>query len=67
MNSKAQILELLRKLAAQEQTAIILISDDLTEMEAICGRVLVLRQGRVGAEIVGDDVTEQRLYEELVA
>ncbi len=67
VDSKSQILDLLRGLATRENTAIIIISDDLGELESICGRVVVMRRGRIATELVDDEVGEERLYEELIA
>jgi ribose transport system ATP-binding protein len=44
--------------------AIVLGSSDFEEVAAICDRVLVLRDGAIGAELIGDDVKWNRLFAE---
>jgi ribose transport system ATP-binding protein len=44
--------------AATEGAAVVISSSDLEELTDLCGRVLVLVEGRVVAELVGDEVTE---------
>jgi ribose transport system ATP-binding protein len=39
-------------------------SSDLQELEAVCGRVLVLRDGRIAAELEGKDITADRMFAE---
>ena len=45
MTIQAQILDTLRRINRQEGTAILLISHDLGVVRALCGRVVVMRQG----------------------
>jgi len=52
VGAKAQIHALLRELAAGG-TALLLASSELPELLALCTRVLVLREGRVVAELAG--------------
>ncbi len=60
--AKREILELLRA-AAQDGAAILLCSTDHEEVAHVATRVLVLRDGRVRAELTGDDVNEQAVLE----
>ena len=57
VGSKRAIYELLTSLAAQGR-GVLLISSDVEEILGLAHRVLVMRQGRVAAELTGDDVTE---------
>jgi ribose transport system ATP-binding protein len=50
---KADIYQQLAK-AAQEGAAVIIASTDVEELASVCDRVLVLRNGRVAAELRGD-------------
>jgi ribose transport system ATP-binding protein len=57
---KEEIFRLIRALAA-EGNAIIFISSELAELERVCGRVLVLREGRAVRMLEGDEVTEREI------
>jgi ribose transport system ATP-binding protein len=65
VGAKERIYSLLRQTAAAG-TAILMASSDLQELEAVCGRVIVLRDGRIAAELEGSDITADRLFAESV-
>jgi len=44
---KREIWELLRKLATQEQVTLFLCSHDAAEIQAVCDRIAILRQGKL--------------------
>ena len=54
-----QILDLLKKIAKETHTAIILVSHDLGVIMSMCSRVLVMKEGR----IVEDGDAKQIFYE----
>jgi L-arabinose transport system ATP-binding protein len=60
VGAKAEIHALIRALA-HEGVAILLISSELPEVLALSARVVVMREGRVVAEMVHADATEQRV------
>lgn len=66
VGSKHEILEMLRARADQGM-AIIVISDDVPELLAVCHRVVVVRRGRLVAELAGANLTESTILGELVA
>jgi ribose transport system ATP-binding protein len=71
MGTKAEIYQLLRDLTASG-SSVLLYSTDNGELINMCDRILVLRQGRVQAEIGGDTMSETNLVraslgEEVVA
>jgi simple sugar transport system ATP-binding protein len=66
IGSKHDILAMLRA-KGRDGMGIIVISDDVPELVAVCHRVLVVRLGRVTDELVGDRLTEEAILRELVA
>ncbi|MCS5721570.1 sugar ABC transporter ATP-binding protein [Herbiconiux sp. CPCC 203407] len=47
--------------ASAAGAAVLVCSSDAKELVRLCDRVLVLREGRVAAELSGDELTERRL------
>jgi simple sugar transport system ATP-binding protein len=66
VGSKREIMSLLQQLSS-DGTAIIVISDDVSELVEVCDRVLVMRHGEVATELLGDELDEDRITQELVA
>jgi simple sugar transport system ATP-binding protein len=64
VGSKHEILDLLRAKAG-EGIGIVVISDDVPELVAVCHRVLVVREGRIIDELAGDRLTEDEIVKEL--
>lgn len=62
VGAKAEIYRIIDSLTARGVTVLINSSED-RELVTVCDRVLVLFEGVVRAEIVGDDITEERLVE----
>lgn len=60
VGAKAEIHRLMQRLAA-EGTAIILISSELPELLAMCHRILVLRDGRIVADLLQKEATKSKL------
>jgi ribose transport system ATP-binding protein len=60
VGTKAEIYQLLRKLAATG-AAIVFYSTDYDELIGCCDRVLVLYDGAVKRELVGEEITERAL------
>ncbi|MBO0729521.1 MAG: sugar ABC transporter ATP-binding protein [Acidimicrobiaceae bacterium] len=56
IGSRQAIYELLRR-QAEEGTAILLISSDVEEVIGLAHRVLVMRGGRIAAELTGSDIS----------
>ena len=46
---------------AKEGAAVILISTELEEIEGLCSRALVMREGAIVAELCGEHVTEANI------
>ncbi|EPZ43132.1 hypothetical protein N007_13830 [Alicyclobacillus acidoterrestris ATCC 49025] len=60
VGAKSEIYQLMNELTA-EGISIILVSSDLPELVAMSDRVLVLREGRIVRELVGDSITQHRI------
>jgi len=60
VGAKREIHDLLRALAARG-VAIVMVSSELPEILAMSDRVLVLREGRISAELSRDEATEERI------
>jgi ABC-type sugar transport system ATPase subunit len=60
VHAKAQIYRLIRELASSG-VAVIFVSSELEELSEVCDRVLVLRQGRIAEEVMGPDLTTEKL------
>lgn len=65
VGARAEIYELVRK-ATESGAAALVVASDFEELAAVCDRVLVLRHGRIAAELVGVDVTPHRLAQEAI-
>lgn len=62
IGAKAEIYRIINQQAALG-VAVILVSSDLPELVAMSDRVAVMRQGRIVAELTGDDLTQNRVLE----
>ena len=60
VGTKQEIYQLLRRLA-DEGAAIVFYSTDYDELIGCCDQVLVLYEGRIKKELVGEEITEQNL------
>lgn len=58
--TKIQIYNIIRELAAQGY-AVILSSSEFNEIASLCDRAIVLRQGRIIAEVKGSELNEHKL------
>jgi ABC-type sugar transport system ATPase subunit len=65
VGAKSQIWQLIRKLA-DDGMGILAISSDIPELVGNVDRVLVMRRGRIVAEVAGDEVSEDRLMRHMV-
>jgi ABC-type sugar transport system ATPase subunit len=60
VGGKSEIYRLMRGLA-DDGVSVLMISSEIEEILAMSDRVLVMRQGRIVAELVGDDITEDNV------
>lgn len=66
IGAKAAIYDRLRRLAT-EGLAILVVTAETEDLPGLCDRVLVLRHGRVAAELTGDALTDHRIVHESLA
>jgi ribose transport system ATP-binding protein len=62
IGAKAEIYRQLREFAASGG-AVLIVSNELTEIIGLCDRIIVVRQGRFVAEVAGDTATEEGIME----
>ena len=60
--AREEIYGLIRR-AAGAGTAVVVVANDFTELTRLCGRVVVLRGGRIAAEVTGSELDSHRLTE----
>ena len=58
--NKAQIYSFIQRLVG-EGKACIVISSEMQELIGVCGRILVMREGRITGEVAGDTMTEHNI------
>lgn len=66
VGSKEEIFAILREQAAAGM-GIIVISDDIPELVSSCHRILVVKEGRIDAELTGDEITADDLQRRVAA
>ncbi len=66
VGARQQIFSLIREVAA-EGTCVLCASADYEQLAALCDRVLVFGRGRLMRQLVGDDVTKDRIIEQCYA
>jgi ABC-type sugar transport system ATPase subunit len=62
VGSKREVMKIARQ-AADGGAAVLLITSDFSEFAADCSRVIVLRDGRIRAEVTGDQISESTLVD----
>ncbi len=60
VGAKAEIFRILRDLR-DKGLSVLIISSEIAEIVAECDRVLVMRHGRMEAELAGEDITKERI------
>jgi ribose transport system ATP-binding protein len=63
IGSRARIFSLIREVAG-DGVAVVIVSSEHEDLAHLCNRVLVMRRGRVGVELAGADVSEERIVEQ---
>lgn len=66
IGSKEEIIAILREQAASG-VGVIVISDDIPELVTSCHRVLIVHEGRISAELVGDAIEASEIQRRMAA
>ena len=62
IGAKAEIHEIIRALA-DRGVAILLASSEMPELLQLCGRILVMREGKIIGQLSGQDMSEEKILE----
>jgi rhamnose transport system ATP-binding protein len=62
VGAKSAIFEIMTDLAVQGY-AIIMISSEMPEILGMSDRILVMREGRITAEMTGEEASQERILE----
>lgn len=65
IGAKFDIHKLLRNLA-MEGMAVLIVSDDMAEVTALCDRVLIMKSGDMTGEFIGKEITDENLYKSTI-
>jgi ribose transport system ATP-binding protein len=60
IGARAEIYRIIESLAANG-TAVLFVSSDMEEVIALAQRVIVMKDGQISGELVGDDIEEERI------
>ena len=63
VGSKSEIYKLIERLVESRGTTVVMTSSDFEDLNAVCHRVLVLREGRIAAELTGANKTVEHMIE----
>jgi len=61
VGTKAEIHAILKRLAREQRLAVLAVSSDIEEVVQLADRVLVMRRGRLAAELAGSEMTERAI------
>lgn len=62
VGAKVEIYNLINKLKLSG-VGIVVVSSELPEIIGICDRVIVMKEGKISAELEGDDITQEKIME----
>ncbi|QTH44183.1 sugar ABC transporter ATP-binding protein [Cohnella sp. LGH] len=65
IGAKGEIIDMIRRLADQGNS-FILISSELSELMAICDRIIVLKDGRITGELNGDEIPSEEVLQHAI-
>ena len=66
VGARAEIYQILRRISS-EGTPVVVASSDAKELEGLCDKVIVMSRGHVVAELLGDEIDEERMVHTAVS
>ena len=60
VNAKVEVYNLMSEIV-EAGNSVVIVSSDLAELEGICDRILVMRNGRIAKELVGDEIEQGQI------
>ena len=67
VGARHQIFDVIRSAAQEHGTHVLCASTDYEQLSALCDRVIVFGRGRIWRQLVGDEVTKERIIEQSYA
>ncbi len=67
VGARQQIFGLLRRAVEEDRTHVLCASSDYEQLSLLCDRVVVFGRGRIWRELVGDELTKERIIEQCYA
>lgn len=61
VGARAEIYKLIREMAAKQKVSFIIVSSDVEEIPGLCDRVLVMVEGRISGELLGEDISKENI------
>jgi ribose transport system ATP-binding protein len=61
VNARHQIYQIMHQIINELGCTFVVVSSDLPEVIGLCNRVLIMRNGRIVAEVKGEDLNEKEL------
>lgn len=67
IKTKHEIYQRIRRMVADNNAGALIVSSELEELELLCDKVLIIRDGHVANVLYGDDITENNMMSEITA
>lgn len=67
ISAKSDLHRYLRELVKDHSVAVIIISDDISEVVRNCNRILIMKQGRLSGEFKNTEISEHGLLNEIIS
>ena len=61
VRTKEEIYQRIRSMAAENNAGVLVVSSELNELEILCDRVIVMRDGRGENVLSGGEITEENM------